>query len=233
VYITESAAIAERLQRQFPIHADQVHVVPNRPHPVFCETPIMSAPTQRDDELHLVYPARAYTHKNIDLIGPAGEIYAAKTGGRVVLHTTLRDLELRGLTPSASRWVQNHGELTPKALLDYYALADASFFPSMLESSSATPLEANVLGIPLIACDRDFVRLNATAAAVFDPFDAHSAAEALIAFAGRRDAARAEARRVAENYREILGRTSRTGDYLSIVAGELERLRAAPQRSVA
>jgi glycosyltransferase involved in cell wall biosynthesis len=157
----------------------------------------------------------------------AGGLFHQRTGKRLLVHTTLRDGEWAALPPGARKWMFNHGESTAQQVLDIYRQVDAIFFPSLLETSSVTPLEANVLGIPLLASDRDFVRSSADAALLFEPKDPGSVAAALIEFEADKDRFWRRARSTAVDYREQLSGSSRSEAYFDLVDGQLAADRAA------
>jgi glycosyltransferase involved in cell wall biosynthesis len=227
LFHAETHAIKERMVRQFGLKAEQIEVIPARPHPLFRGQPIFDPPAagREDGALHVAYVTRAYPHKNISFIGPVSDLYQQRTGRRLVVHVTLRDAEIQAFPESVRRWMHNHGELKPAQVLDVYRTVDAFFFPSLLEASSSTPLEANVLGIPLVAADRDFVRTPSKPTELFEPLDPASAVNALIRFEGRRDEAWAQARKVAQRYRDELNAVSRTRLYLEMIDRELKSLR--------
>lgn len=228
VYVTETAAVADRLARRYGVPRERIEVVPNRPHPFICAQDILMPREQReqDNALHLFYPTRAYPHKNLEIIGEAGDEYAKLTGRRLIVHVTLRDSEWQCSSERTRRYMHNHGEVTPDQLMQIYRQIDAVLFPSLLEASSATPLEANVLGVPLIASDRDFVRASAEASEYFEPTSGISVADALVRFEADHANAWARARKRAEAYRQDLTSGSRTGAYLAIIDRELTSLQS-------
>lgn len=223
LYVTETALMADRLAERFGISRANIHVVPNRPHPLFAAHAIVaprpagSAP----GELHVACPARAYPHKNLAVVEPSGDLFQQQTGKRLVVHTTLRDQEWAAMPAGARRWMLNHGELTTQQVLNVYRKVDAIFFPSLLETSSVTPLEANVLGIPLLASNRDFVRSSAHAALLFEPRDPASVAAALVDFEADKGTFWERARTTAVDYREHLSRSSRSEAYFDLIDGQL------------
>ena len=74
----------------------------------------------------------------------------------------------------------NVGPLRVGQLPALYRAADATIFPSLLESQSVTPLEALATSCPLAASDRPFVRSVVGEAAWYvDPHDPVSAAGAV------------------------------------------------------
>ncbi len=218
-FVVEAPAIAQRLTDRFGVTSDKIFVVPNRPHPIFYDSPILEPSDLEADpqELHLAFPTRAYPHKNLELIGPAGDRFHALTGKDLRVHVTLRPEEWAGLPAGARRWMVNHGESALPDVLRIYRQVQGVFFPSKLEASSGTPLEANVLGLPLLASDRDFIRGSARPFSLFDPEDADSAARALAELDRAGPQAWVAARKHAEEYRAELAETSRTGQYLMLV----------------
>lgn len=225
-YVVEAPAIAERLTGRYGIAGDRIFVVPNRPHPIFCDSPILERSDAPADprQLHVAFPTRAYPHKNMELIGPAGDRFHALAGKDLRVHVTLRPDEWAALSPSVRRWMVNHGESTLPDVLRIYRQVQGVFFSSKLEASSGTPLEANVLGLPLLASDRDFIRGSARAAFLFDPEDADSAAQALARLDRAGAQAWDEASIRAREYRDELARTSRTEQYLTLVQRALREL---------
>ena len=119
--------------------------------------------------------------------------------------------------------MRNHGEVTPSQLHELYAQVDGVFFPSLLEASSATPLEANVLGIPLVASNRDFVRTTAETFALFEPTDPLDTASALARLALNLGEAWEEAAAIAIRRRKQVAKRGRTENYLKIIAGHLQQ----------
>lgn len=226
IWVTETSAVADLLSSSFGMSRDAIVVVPNRPHPLFLSQPIMSARGEgvSDGELHLAYPTRAYPHKNLAAIEATGNLLFEQTGKRLVVHTTLRDEEWSAMTPGARAWMRNAGESSAERVLEIYRSVDAVFFPSLLEASSVTPLEANALGIPLLASDRPFVRTSAEAAELFEPADPASIADALARFDRDKASAWRRAEATAIAYRRTLAASSRTDAYLDLVDGELKQL---------
>lgn len=220
-YVTETSAIAGRLAAKYAIPRDAIVVVPNRPHPLMKPTAKpMRVGKISVDELHLLYPTRAYPHKNLAVIGPIARRYQQKTGRRLIVHTTLRPDEWAAQSEADRRWMHNHGEVSPATLAALYLHVDAVLFPSLLEASSATPLEANVIGVPLIASNRDFVTSSATAQVLFEPTDPDSVLAAILSFEENYPYHRQRAIEISASYRRILAESSRTESYLNVMTQE-------------
>jgi glycosyltransferase involved in cell wall biosynthesis len=183
--VVESVAMRERLVSAFGLADSRIAVSPNTWHEVFDVTP-------RDDEiaaarselprtgLLCLYVARAYPHKNHLILAPTARAAVAQ-GLEVRFVVTLTDDEWALLPPEARQTLINVGAKTVQELPALYAACDVVFFPSLLEASSVTPLEAMKAHKPLIASDRDFVRSVADGAALyFEPTEPDSAVRALM-----------------------------------------------------
>lgn len=223
-YVVETQAIADRLTRRYAIAADRIHVVRNQPHPLFAAAALKTGRAQRiGRDVHVAFPTRYYPHKNLEIVAQTGQRLKRDHALDLTVHTTLRADEWARLPSDARDFMCNHGEVTPPQLLEIYAQVDGIFFPSLLEASSATPLEANTLGIPLVASDRDFVRTSADAFALFDPTDPSDAAKALGYFATNRERAWSEASEIAADRRQSAAMAPpRTQQYLTLISRRLE-----------
>ncbi|MGH3457716.1 glycosyltransferase [Aeromicrobium sp.] len=177
--VTETEAVKSRVVGALGVDPAGIAVVPNS-----VSRAILDGPMSRRDRLTLpgvdmtfCYVTRAYPHKNLGFLGLLGERLSEAHGIEVRTITTLRDDEWNGLDERTRRYCHNIGPVDIGAVRSVYGMADAAIFPSLLESFSATPLEAMAAGIPLFASDRDFVRtLCADIPFYFDPEDADSAA---------------------------------------------------------
>lgn len=179
--VTETDVMARALVERWGFPAAQVHVVPNTTHGVF-ERPETWAPSplvRADERPHVLYVTRGYPHKNLAVLGPVGDLLS--TQGRPVRFVlTLPEHEWTALPPAVRRHSTNLGPVKVNQLGNLYASCDASFFPSLLETFSVTPLEALRTGTPLAASDRDFVRNVAGGVPYYaDPEDPTALASAL------------------------------------------------------
>ena len=221
-YVVETPALVPRMKSLVGIDPAIVHVVENRPHRVFLDSPSLSMPADglRGGPLRLLYPTRLYPHKNLNLLASVADELRSTSGVEARFIVTLRDSEWLRLPHDRRRCLENVGEVTPTELLRLYSTVDAVFFPSLLEASSATPLEANAMGVPLLASDRDFVVTAATANELFDPLDHRSAARAVARFTSDPREAWAASADVATRYRDRLSRSSRTDQYLDLIESQ-------------
>ena len=175
--IVETSALADRVRG---VTAQQdISVVPNSINRAITVRPRRDGLPKRS-ELLLAYVTRPYPHKNLEFL-PAVSLAAAKRGLKITFLVTLRADEWEMRSPEFRRSCINVGEVSVSELADFYQRADGSFFPSLLEAQSATPLEAMALGLPLFASDRDFNRAVCNESAwYFDPHDANDAVDRIV-----------------------------------------------------
>lgn len=180
-FVVESMTYANSLGT-LGIPKSRISVISNSPSSTFHGQPSKRASDlfPNSSEITLIYPARPYAHKNIDFLGQVGNELQTH-GVNVTFIVTITAEELASYSLDTQKFCQPAGVVTQKQLLSLYEKSDAVFFPSLLEVSSATPLEAMILGIPLIASDRKFIRESAQDAAwYFDPRCPQDAARAII-----------------------------------------------------
>lgn len=208
----------------------KVSVVPNSWHPAFDEPPapeIMKrfASLFHGEEMKLLYVARAYRHKNHEFIGRLADALLAH-GHRMRVVVTLEREEWESLDSRTRMASVNAGPVTIQEAPALYQLSDGVLFPSLLEASSAVPLEALRAGKPLYASDRGFVRsICGDAAVYFDPEDAHTAAAVLAEAITNKEATQVRqqyARTIVESWPTSADRVKA---YLDIVDRHLGRVK--------
>jgi glycosyltransferase involved in cell wall biosynthesis len=190
-FIVETAAMQETLSTR--VKGKVIHVVPNAPSDWFdpSASPIPSRnielPQALPDEVRLFYPARGWPHKNHALLWRASVAYRQRYGRRLSFVTTLRGSEVRALGLEDAECLINVGEVEVRDCAALMRMCDGVVFPSLNETSSATPLEAARLGKLLFASDRDFVRNTVGGFPVyFDPLAPEDLAEKVDIFLGPR-----------------------------------------------
>lgn len=201
-------------------------VIPNQPHPVF-SIPIRREPwdpfaaAREGRVLRLLSPARLYPHKNLGYLAEVARALAFR-GITVQFFVTLRPKEWEKFSSAGNPAIVNVGEQTPVEMNDLYEHTDAVFFPSLLETASATPLEALVKRLPLFASDRWFVRDQVgNAAWYFDPLDPESGAEAVCAAIANPALVSSRIRSGEKVIGQLLSAGSRTQQYLALVDSRL------------
>lgn len=177
--VTETSDSANRLMKRLPER--RVHVVPNcashavRDESLWIRNPALDA-LPRDCFLFAAV-ARDYPHKNLGILPPIGRQL------QQILDRPVRFL----LTLSASEWGRrrhqfgefgiNIGLLTQRELGPLYAACTATIAPSLLEISSATPLESMCVGVPVLLADLPAMRATfGESVGYFSPFDPDLAA---------------------------------------------------------
>ena len=130
----------------------------------------------------LVYVARYYPHKNLEILVDLFERYRAELGDCVVYITIAeshgakaRQLLQRIADSGLANCIVNLGPVPQERLASLYTSVDGLLMPTLLESYSGTYLEAMQFGCPILTSDRDFARyICGTAALYFDPLDVAS-----------------------------------------------------------
>ena len=126
-------------------------------------------------EPFLLYPARAWPHKNHDRLFHAfsllrrvrPELRLVLTGG--------------GHTDSPPKGVEIRGQVTAEELVSLYRRASALVFPSLYEGFGQPPLEAMACGCPVVCSDAGSLpETCGTAARYFDPEDVDQMADAVL-----------------------------------------------------
>lgn len=180
--VVEAPAARDALQEHWGIDPRRVSVVSNTYDSLF-DTPErwerVDVP-RLPDRPNVCYVAKGYTHKNHAVLGPLGD-ELERRGRPVQFILVLTPDEWARVPASARRHSVNIGPVPLAQLPDLYRGCDVSIFPSLLECFSATPVESLVMGTPLVASDRPFVRSICGEAAWYaDPQDPLSLADAML-----------------------------------------------------
>ena len=182
--IVETPAMANKLRERS--QDTPIWIVPNSPRDVFFDTELQgpkTLPPRSVGELRLFYPARGYPHKNHKIISQITDKYLQLTGSQLKVITTLRAEEMESLGLGQVGSFINVGEIGSEECARIMHACDGVFFPSLNETSSATPLESVAAQRILFAADRDYVRDTMQEGAVyFDPLDPMDAARKISDF---------------------------------------------------
>jgi glycosyltransferase involved in cell wall biosynthesis len=132
--------------------------------------------------------ARYYCHKNLERLVETLSRYRNELSDVVVVLTISKDqhpkarsllekIEREGLGNS----IVNVGPLSPSDLATYYGHCQGLLMPTLLESFSATYVEAMHFGVPILTSDLDFARdVCGDAAVYFDPWRPESIRDAIL-----------------------------------------------------
>lgn len=123
------------------------------------------------------YVTRDYPHKNLDFLLAVKKRLSEVSKLNFEFYVTLTGAEWDRRSDDFKMAINNVGPLSIAQCPGFYQSMDGVIFPSLLESFSATPLEAMVMRKPLFASDRGFVRdCCGDSAIYFDPLDELDAA---------------------------------------------------------
>lgn len=180
--IVEAESLRRRVIELLP--PERVHVVPNT-IPVVFENPskwtFTVLPPRLPGEVRLFYPARGYPHKNHSIIQPTAREFRRMTGRSLRVVTTLTDTEINRMSLSGEDSLINLGPVPVSSCPHLYLATDGLFFPSLLETFSSAPLEAQFLKRPAVCSDVPCIAHTVgTNVQYFDALDARSAASAVV-----------------------------------------------------
>lgn len=177
----ETEAARADLCRILHLAPSQVTVASNSFGAPFRDLGDRLAEPRRPGPMQLLCLANWYPHKNLEMVREVLPLLRHRAV-EVEFSMTLRESEFTALfgPEGSTPGVRNLGPLRPDECPDAYLGADALFFPSLLETFSATYPEAMVTGRPVLTSDLPFARsVCGDAAGYFDPYDARSACDAI------------------------------------------------------
>jgi glycosyltransferase involved in cell wall biosynthesis len=167
--IVPSAFVRDRAVDLLGLAAERIRVV----HLAVDRERFTPAAVER--EPFLLYPARAWPHKNHARLY---EAFATIRRERPALRLVLTG---GGAFPALPDGVESHGLVGADELVSLYRRAAALVFPSLYEGFGQPPLEAMACGCP-VACSNvaALPEVVGDAARGFDPLDPHAIAEAVL-----------------------------------------------------
>lgn len=132
------------------------------------------------DPLLLAVVGRDYPHKNLSVLPAVGSELESRLDRPVRFVTTLTAEEAGRRTQGFRNSIVNVGPQPVSSLPSLYRACHGTFFPTLLESFSVTPLESMAMNRPVFASDRKFIRdVYTDAVGYFDPLDVGSMADTL------------------------------------------------------
>jgi glycosyltransferase involved in cell wall biosynthesis len=132
-------------------------------------------------ELSFIYPADGVGHKNHPRLLEAWRLLE-KMGlyPKLILTLTPDELDLALISADLMDMnltrIENLGRLSRSEVLSQIKSSSALIFPSLAETFGLPMLEAKLVGKPIIASERDFVRDVCSPVQTFDPESPHSIA---------------------------------------------------------
>jgi glycosyltransferase involved in cell wall biosynthesis len=176
--IVTSEFVRERATDALGLSTDRIHVVPHAiDHTVF-------RPADEEREPIVLYPARAWPHKNHARLFQA---FATLRETRPQLSLILTGGGLERLEP-LPEGVENLGEVPASQLASLYRRAACLVYPSLYEGFGIPPLEAMACGCPVAASNAGAIpEVCGDAAVLFDPTDVEAMAAAMLDADSRRN----------------------------------------------
>jgi glycosyltransferase involved in cell wall biosynthesis len=167
--VVSSAFVRDRAVERLDLDPGRIRVIPfGIDHERF-------TPGAEQREPFLLYPARAWPHKNHERLFHAfGLVRRVRPDLRLVLTGG-------GHSAQPPRGVVVHGHVSPDELVSLYRRASALVFPSLYEGFGQPPLEAMACGCP-VACSNaaSLPEVCGHAARYFDPEDVDELADAVL-----------------------------------------------------
>lgn len=183
--VSESTSLLVAFHESTGFALNQTRVIPNVVSRAVSD-PALRAPlgvtlksAVGDGTFLLAYVARLYPHKNHAIL-PKVRAELLRLGMNAKFVVTLTQGEWTASSDELKEACTNVGVIPVNQIADLNLQCDAVFFPSLLESFSATPLEALATNGLLFASDRPFVRdVCGDAAAYIDPLDPRQCARVI------------------------------------------------------
>lgn len=202
--ISESNSLLEAFTERCRFHPSGTQVIPNVVNAAVAD-PAARVPLGVDLRASveagtalLCYVARLYPHKNHALL-PKVRSELLKLGLNAKFVVTLTTDEWAVAPDELKEACINVGVIPVAQVADLNLQCHAAIFPSLLESFSATPLEALTTNGLLFAADRPFVRdVCGDAASYFDPLDPENCAHVVFDALSHDDRCRLLRQRAAE-----------------------------------
>ena len=158
---------------------DNIEVIPNT-IPLQQKNNVSKPPKKYHEEIHLLCLARYYEHKNLEALIPLAKRIKKR---KKIIYKIIITIH-KSQHPKASKLlntihhhqldevITNIGKVDGPALPKLYQSCDGLIMPTLLESFSATYVEAMYYGIPIFTSNRDFAQsVCRDAACYFDPLD--------------------------------------------------------------
>ena len=121
---------------------------------------------------------RNYIHKNLSIIPSVHDFLEKNHSIKSQFYCTLTSIEMDKMSDEFKKKVISLGELSVSQCPDFYNNMDMIFFPSNLESFSATPLEALYMNKSIVCSNLPFNKnIIGKFGVYFEPNDPVSAAE--------------------------------------------------------
>ena len=193
-YITQTSTAKEGIAKLMHLPDNNIKVVSNVLPMVFSDTEIAKIPHKG---FNVVYVAAPFPHKDIIIIPYVAAILKRKynlNGIRFLLTIPFEDKKTLAIMEETAQKLDveemlvNKGRMKQADLANLYRESDIGFFPSLLETFSATLLEYMKFSLPIVASDFAFNKdVAADSALYFTPSNPDSAADCIAELAINHD----------------------------------------------
>jgi len=182
---TETArrGLAERLS----VAAESIYLIPNVVADWYREMRLSPRPLSLDQPIRLLYLAAAYDHKRHDFLPAICAVLQQSGLGHVRITVTIppeskiwKRTQNRARRLGVAEMIENIGPVPVTEGPRLYAEHQICLVPTVLETFTATYVEAMATQTPIVTCDLDFAREACEDAALYFPaIDPVAAAECI------------------------------------------------------
>lgn len=185
-FITQSETVKQGIIKITRTSSAYVSVVPNVLPAYFSEKKLNISGRLPDGKINIACVAAPFAHKNLAIIPDIlNELRRKYKMEHVFFHVTIPeehpawvDMQRVLKGSGGENRIINYGYCSQEKLVGLYSQCDMAFLPSLLETFSASILEAMFFKLPVVASDFDFNKeVAGTCAVYFRPTDAQDAAE--------------------------------------------------------
>lgn len=175
VFIVETDVVKQRLNKYGKVELKNINVVGNTFGNQYNQkldfTSFKLPPRSSNNEFRLITISANYPHKNLIIIRNVAQLFK-ENGVEVKFFITISNEDYIHLFKGYEDYIHNLGQVKVKDCPAIYKQCDALFLPTLLESFTASYLEAMVMKLPILTSDLDFARyLCGEAALYFNPLD--------------------------------------------------------------
>jgi glycosyltransferase involved in cell wall biosynthesis len=170
IIAVQTDVMRDRLSETYGVRHEAIRVVPNTLIPEYASQHIEPRRLHGvgDDQIAVLTLSRYYSHKNLEFILRVARMLRSVGNRRFVFFLTIEAHQhpraaalLNAITAEGlENTIVNLGNISHGDLPALYAATDVAFIPSLLESHSASYIEAASHGIAIVASDLDFARAS-------------------------------------------------------------------------
>ena len=237
-FITQTDTARLGLSERGKIPKDRINVIPNALAPWYAT----NTPTEirkPEETLRIVYFAAPYSHKRhtwLPAICKGIEDLGERNYEIVItidpLSPTAQRVDHLANKLGVADRIINMGRVPVAEGLGVYQGAHICFVPSILETFSATYLEAMATSTPIVTCDLDFARETCGKAAVyFDPTDSADAAEKILSTANQNRLCETLVQTGHQQLKRFPEASEQMAMYLKLIQQTINQLPCSPSRS--